>query len=172
MGRSSKTASEISDLSVQTAIQNDAQKPDVTLDVNNKSRELAMTTQAAKEKNKELVTAFYELAINQKKPTESADKYIGPPYTQHNPDVSKNGLEGFVQFIEGMFKKHPDLSVTIHRAVADENFVALHVHLKRDERDPGIAVAEFFRVLNGRIVEHWDVMQPVPDKTASGNSMF
>ena len=131
-----------------------------------------MTAQTVEEKNKELVTAFYELSINQKRPTESAGKYIGLPYTQHNPEVPKNGPEGFIQFIEGMFKKHPDLKVVIHRAVADEKFVALHVHLKRDESDSGIAVAEFFRVSNGKIVEHWDVMQPVPEKTASGNSMF
>jgi predicted SnoaL-like aldol condensation-catalyzing enzyme len=124
------------------------------------------------EKNKELVTAFYEHSINQKKPAESAGKYIGLPYTQHNPEVPKNGPEGFIQFIEGMFRKHPDLKVTVHRAVADEDFVALHVHLKRHDRDPGIAVAEFFRVESGKIVEHWDVMQPVPEKTASGNSMF
>ena len=71
-----------------------------------------------------------------------------------------------------MFKKHPDLKVVVHKAVADENIVALHVHLKRDESDPGVAVAEFFRVENGKIVEHWDVMQPVPERTASGNSMF
>ena len=131
-----------------------------------------MTAQTLEEKNKELVTAFYELAINQKKPTESADRYIGLPYTQHNPEVPKNGPDGFIQFIEGMFKKHPGLRVIIHKAVADGNVVALHVHLKRDESDPGIAVAEFFRVENGRIVEHWDVMQPVPEKTASGNAMF
>jgi predicted SnoaL-like aldol condensation-catalyzing enzyme len=131
-----------------------------------------MTAQTVEEKNKELVTAFYELSINQKKPTESAGKYIGLPYTQHNPEVPKNGPEGFIQFIEVMFRKHPDLKVTVHRAVADEDFVALHVHLKRHDRDPGIAVAEFFRVENGKIVEHWDEMQPIPEKTASGNSMF
>jgi predicted SnoaL-like aldol condensation-catalyzing enzyme len=131
-----------------------------------------MTAQTVEEKNKELVTAFYELSINQKRPTESAGKYIGLPYTQHNPEVPKNGPEGFIQFIEEMFKKHPDLKVVIHRAVADEKFVVLHVHLKRHESDPGIAVAEFFRVSNGKIIEHWDVMQPVPEKTASGNSMF
>jgi predicted SnoaL-like aldol condensation-catalyzing enzyme len=94
-----------------------------------------MTAQTVEEKNKELVTAFYELAINQKKPAESAGKYIGLPYTQHSPEVPKNGPEGFIQFIEGMFKKHPDLKVVVHRAVADEKFVALHVHLKRDESD-------------------------------------
>jgi predicted SnoaL-like aldol condensation-catalyzing enzyme len=135
-------------------------------------KEAATTAQTVEEKSKELVMAFYELAINQKKPTESAGKYIGLPYTQHNPEVPKNGPEGFIEFIGGMFKKHPDLKVVIHRAVADEKFVALLVHLKREKSDPGIAVAEFFRVENGKIVEHWDVMQPVPEKTASGNSMF
>jgi predicted SnoaL-like aldol condensation-catalyzing enzyme len=131
-----------------------------------------MTAQTEEEKNKALVMAFYELAINQKQPAESADKYIGLPYTQHNPEVPLNGPEGFLQFIGGMFRKHPDLKVVIHKAVADEKFVALHVHLKRDENDSGIAVAEFFRISNGKIVEHWDVMQPVPEKTASGNPMF
>jgi predicted SnoaL-like aldol condensation-catalyzing enzyme len=86
--------------------------------------------------------------------------------------VPKNGPEAFIQFIEGLFKKHPGLRVIIHKAVADGNVVALHVHLKRDKSDSGIAVAEFFRVENGRIVEHWDVMQPVPEMTASGNAMF
>jgi predicted SnoaL-like aldol condensation-catalyzing enzyme len=86
--------------------------------------------------------------------------------------VPKNGPDGFIRFIEGMFKKYPGLRVIIYKAVADGNVVALHVHLKRDESDPGIAVAEFFRVEDGRIVEHWDVMQPVPEKTASGNAMF
>jgi predicted SnoaL-like aldol condensation-catalyzing enzyme len=131
-----------------------------------------MTAQSVEEKNKELVIAFYELSINQKKPTESAGKYIGLPCTQHNPEVPKNGSEGFIQFIEGMFRKHPDLKVSVHKALADEDFVALYVHLTRHDRDPGFAVAEFFRVENGKIVEHWDVMQPVLEKTASGNSMF
>ena len=131
-----------------------------------------MTAKAAEEKNKELVMAFYDLAINQKKPTESVAKYIRLPYTQHNPEVPKNGPDEFIQFIGGMFKKHPDLKVVVHKSVADEHFVALHVHLKRDESDPGIAVSEFFRVENGKIVEHSDVSQPVPEKTASGNSMF
>jgi predicted SnoaL-like aldol condensation-catalyzing enzyme len=131
-----------------------------------------MATRTVEEKNKELVVEFYELAINQRKPAESAAKYIEHPYTQHNPEVPHNGPAGFIQFIEAMFKKHPGLKVVIHKAVANENFVALHVHLMRDESDPGIAVAEFFRIENGKIVEHWDVMQPVPGKTASGNSMF
>jgi len=100
-------ASEVSDPSASTAIQNDAQKPDVTVDVNNKLREPAMTTQAAKEKTKELVTAFYELAINQKKPTESAGKYIGLPYTQHNPVVPKTGLKASFSSLKRCLRSIP-----------------------------------------------------------------
>jgi predicted SnoaL-like aldol condensation-catalyzing enzyme len=130
-----------------------------------------MATTNVEERNKGLVLEFYELAINQRKPTEAAAKYIGHSYRQHNPEVC-NGPASFIQFIEGMFKGHPGLQVIIHRALADGPFVALHVHLKRDESGPGLAVAEFFRVENEKIVEHWDVSQPVPVKTASGNSMF
>ena len=131
-----------------------------------------MAAQTVEEKNKELVTAFYELSINQKKPTESAGKYIGLPYIQHNPEVPKNGPEGFIQFIEGMFRKHPDLKVTVHRALADEDFVALHVHLTRHDGDPGFAVAEFFRVSNGKIVEHCDVISRCLKKRLAATRCF
>jgi predicted SnoaL-like aldol condensation-catalyzing enzyme len=131
-----------------------------------------MTTKAASEANRNLVVKFYELAINQRRAAESAAQYIGLPYIQHNPDVPQDGPAGFLEFIGHMFKQHPDMKVIVHRAIADETFVALHVHLKRDENDPGLAIAEFFRVENGKIIEHWDVTQSVPVKTASGNAMF
>ena len=83
-----------------------------------------------------------------------------------------DGPDGFVQFISGMQKKHPKLKVVISKALTDGDLVALHVHLTREPTDPGLAVAEFFRLKNGKIIEHWDVLQPVPEKTASGNSMF
>jgi predicted SnoaL-like aldol condensation-catalyzing enzyme len=130
-----------------------------------------MTMRSVPDDNKRLVTEFYELAINQQKPAEAARKYIELPYRQHNPEVP-DGPDGFVQFISGMQKKHPKLKVVISKALADDDLVALHVHLTREPNDPGLAVAEFFRLKNGKIVEHWDVLQPVPVKTASGNSMF
>jgi predicted SnoaL-like aldol condensation-catalyzing enzyme len=130
-----------------------------------------MTMRSAPDDNKRLVTEFYELAINQRKPAEAARKYIELPYRQHNPEVP-DGPDGFVQFISGMQKKHPKLKVVISKALADDDLVALHVHLTREPNDPGLAVAEFFRLKNGKIIEHWDVLQPVPEKTASGNSMF
>ena len=123
------------------------------------------------EDNKRIVTAFYELAFNQQKPVEAARKYIDLPYTQHNPDVS-NGPEGFNQFAEEFLKRNPKVKATIFKALADGDLVVLHVHIKMNESDRGIAVAEFFRLKDKKIVEHWDIMQPVPDKTTSGNSMF
>jgi predicted SnoaL-like aldol condensation-catalyzing enzyme len=123
------------------------------------------------EDNKQIVTAFYELAFNQHKPVEAARKYIDLPYTQHNPDVP-NGPEGFNQFAGDFLKKNPKLKVTIFKTLADGDLVVLHVNIKMNESDRGLAVAEFFRLKNKKIVEHWDVMQPVPKKTASGNSMF
>ncbi len=128
----------------------------------------AGTTQ---EENKQIVSAFYELAFNQHKPADAARKYIAPPYTQHNPTVA-DGLKGFNQFAGEFLKTNPNLKVAIFKTLADSDLVVLHVHLKMNESDRGIAVAEFFRLKDKKIVEYWDVMQPVPEKTASGNAMF
>lgn len=130
-----------------------------------------MTARDQLDENKKLVTDFYELAINQRKPTEATRKYIGLPYRQHNPNVV-DGPDGFVHFISEMQKQSPQLKAVISRSLADDDIVVLHVHLTREANDPGLAIAEFFRLKNGKIVEHWDVVQPVPEKTASGNSMF
>jgi predicted SnoaL-like aldol condensation-catalyzing enzyme len=130
-----------------------------------------MTGRNVLDENKRLVTEFYELAINQQKPAEAARKYIEFPYRQHNPEVV-DGPDGFVQFISAMQEKHPKLKVVISKVLADDDLVALHVHLTREASDPGLAIAELFRLKNGKIIEHWDVVQPVPAKTASGNSMF
>jgi predicted SnoaL-like aldol condensation-catalyzing enzyme len=130
-----------------------------------------MATRNALDDNKRLVTEFYELAINQQKPSEAARKYIELSYRQHNPEVV-DGPDGFVQFITAMQKKHPKLKVSISKTLADDDLVVLHVHLTREQNDPGLAIAEFFRLKNGKIIEHWDVVQPVPEKSANGNSMF
>jgi predicted SnoaL-like aldol condensation-catalyzing enzyme len=130
-----------------------------------------MTARNVVDENKRLVTEFYELAINQQKPAEAARRYIELPYRQHNPEVA-DGPDGFIQFIGGMQKKYPKLKVVISKVLGDDDLVALHVHLTREANDPGLAIAEWFRVKNGKIIEHWDVIQPVPAKTVSGNSMF
>jgi predicted SnoaL-like aldol condensation-catalyzing enzyme len=134
-------------------------------------KEAVMTARHILDENKRLVTEFYELAINRREPAEAARKYIELPYRQHNPEVA-DGPDGFIQYISGMQQKHPHLKVVISKVLADDDLVALHVHLTREANDPGLAIAELFRVKSGKLVEHWDVVQPVPANTASGNSMF
>lgn len=123
------------------------------------------------EQNKKIVTDFYELAFNKHKPTEAAKKYIGDKYIQHNPFVP-NGAEAFYTYFEDHFKKNPKSKVTIHRALADGDLVALHLHSRLNDKDPGQAIVDIFRVENGKIVEHFDVIQAVPEKTVNGNTMF
>jgi len=123
------------------------------------------------EKNKKLVRDFYELAFNGHEPTEAAKKYIGSKYIQHNPHVP-NGAAAFYEYFEDFFQKNPTAHVTIHRAIADGDLVALHLHSRLSEKDLGRAIVDIFRVENGKIVEHFDVIQDVPEKTANGNTMF
>lgn len=126
---------------------------------------------ATEVENARIVTAFYELAFNQHRPTEAARLYIGGRYIQHNPNVP-NGAEAFYGYFEGFFRQNPQSRVTIHRVIADGDLVALHLHSQQTPDDPGRAIVDIFRVENGKIVEHFDVIQPVPTTTANGNTMF
>lgn len=123
------------------------------------------------EANKKLVRDFYELAFNQHKPTEAVNKYIGDHYTQHNPNVP-NGKEVFANYFEGFFKTHPKAHVQIKRVLADGDLVVLHLHSQMLEKGNGSAIVDIFRIEKGKIVEHWDVVQEVPAKSANTNTMF
>ncbi len=123
------------------------------------------------EANKKIVTEFYEMAFNQHKPTLAAKKYFGSKYIQHNPNVP-NGAAAFYNYFEDYYKKNPKAHVKIYRVIADGDLVALHLHSKKDEKDLGRAVVDIFRLENGKIVEHFDVAQAVPETTANGNTMF
>ena len=105
-------------------------------------------------------------------PQRLRDFVIEQTGTQPHDAIVVDGPDGFIQFISEMQKKHPKLKVAISKALADDDLVVLHVHLTREPNDPGLAIAELFRLKDGKIIEHWDVVQPVPEKTASGNSMF
>lgn len=123
------------------------------------------------DQNKKLVVDFYEMAFNKHKPTEAAKKYIGSQYIQHNPQVP-NGADAFYGYFEPYFKQNPSSHVEIKHALADGDLVALHLISKKDDKDRGRAVVDIFRVENGKIVEHWDVIQDIPEKTVSGNPML
>lgn len=131
----------------------------------------ATSRTATEEANASIVTAFYDLAFNQHKPTEAARLYIGDRYIQHNPMVP-NGAEPFYSYFEGHFRENPQSRATIHRVIADGDLVALHIHSQETPDDPGRAIVDIFRLENGKIIEHFDVIQVVPTTTANGNTMF
>lgn len=121
--------------------------------------------------NKDVVLAFYEAAIN-RKDVEAAVAFIGPKYIQHNPR-SPDGVEGLKGFINGYLKRaNPALKATVRRVVVQDDLVVLHVQSVAQPGGPETAIVDIFRVEGGKIVEHWDVMQPVPDQMAHGNTMF
>jgi predicted SnoaL-like aldol condensation-catalyzing enzyme len=122
------------------------------------------------EANKKIVVEFYELAINQKN-FEAAARYLGPRYTQHNP-VAADGPDGLKAFIQFLREKFPGSRSEIKRVFADGDFVILHVHAVREPGTRGSAIVDIFKLENGKIVEHWDVRQDVPEKAANSNGMF
>lgn len=120
--------------------------------------------------NKQIVLAFYETGLNQKD-FNAASKYLGPYYRQHNPNAA-DGIDGFRSFINYLKEKVPASHSEIKQAFADGDFVILHVHKTTSPTDRGVAIVDIFRLEDGKIVEHWDVTQAIPEKTASGNPMF
>jgi predicted SnoaL-like aldol condensation-catalyzing enzyme len=121
-------------------------------------------------KNEQVVRDFYEAAINQKN-FEAASKFLGPQYIQHNPTAG-DGAEGLKNFIQTLRDKLPNYHSRIVRAFNDGDFVILHVHNQREPNTRGFAIVDIFRLLNGKIVEHWDVRQEIPETAANTNSMF
>jgi predicted SnoaL-like aldol condensation-catalyzing enzyme len=115
--------------------------------------------------------AYYNMAFNDRKPAEAAEKYGGPHYIQHNPQAP-DGFEAFVQFVEGFAQQFPQMSLEIKRAIAEGDMVVTHSLLKTSPEDRGTAAADFFRLEDGKVVEHWDVLQPVPESAANDHPMF
>ncbi|MGO9118641.1 MAG: ester cyclase [Desulfomonilaceae bacterium] len=128
-----------------------------------------MTIREQMDANKKNVVEFYDLIIN-KKDFESAHKYMGPRYKQHNPLV-KDYPEGLAEFVNFLKTNHPDAKSEIVRIFAEGDYVILHVHSLRPPNTHR-AIVEIFRLENGKIDEHWDVIQEVPQTSANPNGMF
>jgi predicted SnoaL-like aldol condensation-catalyzing enzyme len=124
------------------------------------------------QRNKATVVAYYTLAFNDKKPEEAVAKYGGPVYIQHNPQAA-DGFDAFIAFVKSFTAQFPQLHVDIKRVIGDCNLVVTHSHITTSPTDRGQAVADFFRLnRKGKVVEHWDVIQPVPETSANDNTMF
>lgn len=120
--------------------------------------------------NKRIVTAFYHQALNEKD-FKKASTYLGAQYIQHNPHAS-DGREGLEAFIKYLREEYPNSKSNIKRVFADGDYVILHVHSVRIPGERGRAIVDIFRIENQKIVEHWDVIQEIPEQLANSNGMF
>ena len=134
------------------------------------SSAMAATSEAQQEANRKAVLAFYDKGLNQKD-ADAALAYVGNRYVQHNPGAA-DGPDGFRKFIGFLREKFPNSHSEIKRSFVDGDYVILHVHAVREPGTRGNAIIDIFKLEDGKIVEHWDVVQPIPENPANNNTMF
>lgn len=120
---------------------------------------------------REVVTRFMTMLYIDRQPRAAFEAWVDPGYIQHNP-MAATGRDAAIAFLEPFMAGHPDIHYSIKRIIADGDLVAVHAHGRFAPDDRGIAVVDILRVEGCKVVEHWDVVQPVPETSANENGMF
>ena len=116
-------------------------------------------------------SGFLDTAFNLGKPETAVSEHVGDKFVQHNPQVA-DGAAAFITFVHSMRSQFPEIHLEIKRVITQGEMVATHSHLTLTPEEPGLALADFFRFEEGKVVEHWDVIQNIPDTSANSNGMF
>lgn len=127
--------------------------------------------QSETERNRAVVTDFMNMFYTQKKVRDAFEKHVVADYIQHNPGAP-DGREGTLKVLEPFLSTQPQLSFKIHRILVDGDMAAVHSEIIVSAGQPSFAVVDILRLKDGKVVEHWDVMQPVPEKSANPHPMF
>ena len=131
----------------------------------------AEASQEQERENARITLAFYELAFVKRQIREAYTKYVAKDYVQHNPTVP-TGRDAAIATLIPFMDQHPYAEFNFKRVLADGDLVALHLHNRFAPNEPGLAVVDIFRLKDGLIVEHWDLVQPVAEAAENSNSMF
>jgi len=127
--------------------------------------------QAARLSNREIVTRFIDLFYTQGRVRDAFMTYVAPGYIQHNP-VATDGRDAAIAALEPYFASQPNAIREVQRIIVDGDLAAVHVRVRQNPQDRGFAVVDILRLENGMIVEHWDVIQAVPEHSANAHPMF
>ena len=125
----------------------------------------------SKKPNAQKAMAFLDMVFNQKRVKEGFDKYVGDKYIQHNP-IAADGKDAAVEVLARFMQMVPTWSYTFKHAYVDGDIAIIHSLVKAKPEDRGNAVIDIFRFEKGKVVEHWDVIQAIPEKSANNNTMF
>jgi predicted SnoaL-like aldol condensation-catalyzing enzyme len=120
--------------------------------------------------NKRLVLAFYAQIIG-RKDFEAGRKYMGATYRQHSP-YATDGHEGLASFVKFFRENFPNHRYEVKKVIAEGDMVVLHLHGMGGMNPHGEQVVDFFRVKDGKVVEHWDVIQAIPERSDNPNGVF
>ncbi|MFY8196736.1 nuclear transport factor 2 family protein [Novosphingobium sp. B1] len=120
--------------------------------------------------NRHVIEDFAHLFYGERDVKQAFEMYVAPDYIQHNPGVP-DGRDAAISLLKPMFSDR-NRSFEVRKIIVDGDLAAIHIFVKPDPAARGAAVADFYRLKDGKIVEHWDVIQPIPEKSANAHPMF
>jgi len=121
---------------------------------------------------KQVVLAFYKLALMDFRPKEAFAQYATPDFVEHSADSAGGTAQATVGFLTDLIKRSPQPKWEIVRVIAENDMVFLHVRFTPAQGATPVVVGEIFRVRNGKLAEHWDIIQHAPEHPVNPNSVL